>query len=336
MNHETGIQNHDYYIDNKKIDISVTGIIHKNFPHFDPDAVADKIVNGRRWGSDPSYKYYQVPKEDMIEAWSNAGKEASGLGSIMHMDIEMFYNYLAFVYKLYDFVNFDSEEKQYFTKDAKQVEWKKFVVDFCDEANSKDISNEQIRSVLCSRTPTYEEIVELRKLTKTVNMYSDHILRFFTNHSPEYEQFIDFYNSSRQEIFPFRTELIMFDEEYSLAGSIDMLFKDKHGNILIYDWKRSKEFKYDNKWQKGFGLLSHLDDCNINHYSLQLNMYRRILESKYGEKVTGMVLLRFHPNIDTFDKYEANVMNQEIQAILDNRKMSLEEMKKNETVASEM
>ena len=42
--------------------------------------------------------------------------------------------------------------------------------------------------------------------------------------------------------------------------------------------------------------LDHLPDTNYWHYSLQLNTYKRILEQKYGKKVTDMYLVCLHPN----------------------------------------
>lgn len=323
MNEETGIQNHDYYIDNKKIDISVTGVIHENFPHFDPEAVSEKIVKGKRWATDPSYTYYQMPQEQMIKQWKDAGTEASGLGSIMHMDIEMFYNYICFIYELHDFIQYDKQQRSAFCKDSVGVPWKEFIVKFYNECLEKNISVKMLREKLPRRTPTYDELSDFKKFTESIVTYPQHILRCFTNDSVEFKQFLNFYHKTKDSIFPYRTELIMFDDDHQLAGSIDMLFKDTEGRVLIYDWKRSKEFKYDNRWQKGFGLLSHLDDCNIIHYSLQLNMYRRILETHYGEKVAGMVLIRCHPNIETYDKYDADIMDKEISAILARRKERL-------------
>jgi hypothetical protein len=41
--------------------------------------------------------------------------------------------------------------------------------------------------------------------------------------------------------------------------------------------------------------LHHLPDCNYSHYSLQLNIYRYILESEYGYHVSGMFLGIVHP-----------------------------------------
>ena len=41
--------------------------------------------------------------------------------------------------------------------------------------------------------------------------------------------------------------------------------------------------------------LEHLPDSNYFHYALQLNIYRYILESEYGYRVSGMFLGVVHP-----------------------------------------
>lgn len=322
MNEETGIQNHDYYIDGEKIEKSVTGIIHDNFPHFDPETIANKIVNGNRWKKDPNYKYFQISKQDMMDQWKQAGNEASALGSIMHMDIEMFYNYVCFVKELYEFLSLQDQNK--FIKDSVNIAWKKKIVDFVEEAENKQIKQKEMLDLIKYPTPQFKRLVKFHNFTKNSTVYPENILRCFKNKTPEFCQFKEFYDTTRKNIFPFRTELIMFDEEYKLAGSIDMLFKDIEGNILIYDWKRSKEFKIINQYQRGLGKLAHLDDCNITHYSLQLNMYRKILQTKYNECVKEMVLIRMHPDIEKADKFEVAIMEDDIDLILENHKEYLD------------
>ncbi len=41
--------------------------------------------------------------------------------------------------------------------------------------------------------------------------------------------------------------------------------------------------------------LQHLPDSNYFHYALQLNLYRYVLESEYGFRVSGMFLGVVHP-----------------------------------------
>ena len=92
------------------------------------------------------------------------------------------------------------------------------------------------------------------------------------------------------ELKPYRTEGCVYYEELKLSGSIDMIFENPDGTLQIYDWKRCKEISYDSSFGKfaKTPCISHLPDTNFWHYSLQLNVYRAILELKYGKKVTGL------------------------------------------------
>jgi len=65
-----------------------------------------------------------------------------------------------------------------------------------------------------------------------------------------------------------------------------MVFEKEDGTLLIYDWKRSKEIKKTNPFNKWANKeeIEHLPDSNYWHYCLQLNTYKAILEDKYGQK----------------------------------------------------
>lgn len=118
------------------------------------------------------------------------------------------------------------------------------------------------------------------------------------NDSIEFNYFKNFQEEVGSKMTPYRTEWMVYHEEYRLAGSIDMIFENPDGTLQIYDWKRCKEIKKINAWDK-YAItpeLDHLPDTNYWHYSLQLNTYKRILEQKYGKKVTDMYLVCLHPN----------------------------------------
>jgi hypothetical protein len=57
-----------------------------------------------------------------------------------------------------------------------------------------------------------------------------------------------------------------------------MLFLNPDQTLSIYDWKFSKEIQTHSFGKKGLGPATELNDCNTTHYSLQLNLYREILE----------------------------------------------------------
>ena len=110
----------------------------------------------------------------------------------------------------------------------------------------------------------------------------------------------------------------------SLAGSIDMLFEDENGELIIYDWKRSKEIKENNSWEVGLYPLSHLPHANYWHYSLQLNIYKAILEKHYGKKVKEMYLLWLHPKNDNYIKLKVNDLSDDVELLFNERLNQLE------------
>jgi ATP-dependent exoDNAse (exonuclease V) beta subunit len=107
------------------------------------------------------------------------------------------------------------------------------------------------------------------------------------------------------DLVPYRTEWMIYDEELKLAGSIDMVYENPDGTLMIYDWKRCKEIVQVNNWNKYATnpLIKRMPDCNFWHYSLQLNTYKAILERKYGKTVTKLCLVRLHPTNEG-DSYE--------------------------------
>jgi hypothetical protein len=117
---------------------------------------------------------------------------------------------------------------------------------------------------------------------------------------------------------PYRTEWTVFDEDLRLAGSIDMCFKKPDDTIAIYDWKRSKEIKKTGGFMKFSKnpALSHIPDLNYWHYSLQLNIYKTILERKYGVNVSEMYLVCLHPNHTNYQRIEVTNMSVEVAGLV--------------------
>ena len=128
----------------------------------------------------------------------------------------------------------------------------------------------------------------------------------------EYEQFRLWHEKWIQPLHDsgngrvFRTEKQVFLEEYKLAGTIDILFDitkpdsdpGSPKQMWLLDWKRCKEFKGKNYWQKGFGPLNEFDDCNLVHYAVNLSLYRYILDVTENIKVPLHGLVRLHPDSD--------------------------------------
>lgn len=225
---------HKYYVDGEDIYTSVTTFNHHLFPSFNADKVAENCAKNKK------YVHYGKTKQEILDIWEVNRVSASGLGTIMHQQIEWFYN------------GYDTIRTQ----------------------PTESVSKE---------------------------------LQFFMQYLQQYPH-----------LEAYRTEWNVFDKELRLSGSIDMVYFNKATQTYnIYDWKRTKqiEFSYPG-WQKKeygyFPCVARLFNKNYYLYSLQLNVYKYILEKHYGLKITDMALVVLHPNHDAPQVIPVNDWSQSI------------------------
>ena len=99
--------------------------------------------------------------------------------------------------------------------------------------------------------------------------------------------------------------------------------KEEPLELIIYDWKRSKNIFMDNPYAQGFTPVEHLSDCNFNHYTLQLNTYKRILERNYNVRIVGMYIGVFHPDQQTYLTYTIPDESKTMDLLFQARKRNL-------------
>jgi hypothetical protein len=139
------------------------------------------------------------------------------------------------------------------------------------------------------------------------------------NRSIEYRYFLNF-TKDHNDMNVFRTEWKVYDESLKLAGTIDMCSMNHDGTISLYDWKRSKSIRRKNNFNQYCKIdnLNHLEDTNFNHYALQLNFYKYIIEKKYNLKVKNMFIVCLHPENKNNDYllYKIPTIQKEIENII--------------------
>lgn len=145
--------------------------------------------------------------------------------------------------------------------------------------------------------------------------------------SVEWEYFINFVRDF-PFMTPYRTEWMIYDEELKIAGSVDMVYLNDDGTVSIYDWKRCQNIVRVNVYNK-FALtpcISELHDTNYWHYSLQLNLYKYIIESKYNRLVSSMYLVQLHPDVDecNYVLHEVYPMTEGFHELMTDRKRFVE------------
>ena len=155
---------------------------------------------------------------------------------------------------------------------------------------------------------------------------SEHVILPHIKETTEWRYFMNFWREHGADLEPYRTEWEVWSEDHKLAGQIDMVYRRKSdGKFLIYDWKRSKEIKTENKFQTGLPPLQHLPDCNYWHYTLQLNVYRWFLENLYGLEIEDMYLLVLHPDNKNYKRVRLNRMDEEVETMLNCRLRAVKE-----------
>lgn len=109
-------------------------------------------------------------------------------------------------------------------------------------------------------------------------------------------------------------EHFMFDEESGICGQSDLVYVCD-GVVDIDDYKTNKEIKtrgygyqYDNP-QMMLGLMKHVEDCNFNHYALQLSIYMKLILLKNPHLKPGrMRICHITFENNGYDEYEFPIL----------------------------
>ena len=126
--------------------------------------------------------------------------------------------------------------------------------------------------------------------------------------------FCDYSKGNNHDFF---TEAIIYSEELRLAGTIDLLVHNKSNDTFsIIDWKTNKKID-QNSYQRKMGRkhpTSSLMDCNFTHYTLQMSLYKYILEEYYDFKVTNTKLI--HLTEDGYVEYNCDYLVTDIRNMI--------------------
>ena len=104
-----------------------------------------------------------------------------------------------------------------------------------------------------------------------------------------------FYNDYKDDLIHLIDEAVIGSEEFDIASAIDHIFIDKKTNDLyLVDYKTNSNIhKYENRASNMKIPLAHLKDTILNHYYLQLSLYKYIVELYSKLKVNKMFIVWF-------------------------------------------
>jgi hypothetical protein len=129
-----------------------------------------------------------------------------------------------------------------------------------------------------------------------------------------------FYNDVRGKLIPIRTEFVVYDRESLIGGMLDMLFFNvKAGEFQIWDWKTNKKFDREEKSRHLLNELCMIEDCDLEIYSLQLELYKYIIEKNTGIKLGDSYVVWFSHNNSTYEVIKTKNRRYDIETIVNLR-----------------
>jgi len=130
-----------------------------------------------------------------------------------------------------------------------------------------------------------------------------------------------FYNDTKDKLIPIKTEYVVYDGESLIGGMLDMLFYNvKAKEFQIWDWKTNKEFDKESKYGNYLsGDLCTIQDSDLEIYSLQLSLYKLIIEKNTGIKLGDSYIVWFSHNNPTYEIIKVNDRRYHAEIIMNDR-----------------
>lgn len=129
-------------------------------------------------------------------------------------------------------------------------------------------------------------------------------------HHPNYKHFESFLLEMQKsrpdwaQCTVYKQEWMIYDEFNYLCGTVDCVLQRPDGKHIVIDWKFCKEINKFNQFEKGLDFCDHLDSCNYVHYMIQVNLYRKILTSRYNLEIPSVYVVNVNPNDNKCAIYE--------------------------------
>jgi hypothetical protein len=255
---------------------------HSHFSKFDADAVIASMMRGKNWN--PTNKYWGLTANQIKQQWAESGNAAAKAGTQMHYEIECFMEGA-----LPPQTPIAGEKSPHHTPTT---------------GGQAPSTQTGVLGGPCPPT-THQDLL---------NYFGNENISHLSPH------FINFVKDT-PHLVPYRTEWLIYDEQVKISGSVDMVYENPDGSLMIYDWKRCVKIEKTNGFDKWATTecISHLPDSNFWHYALQLNTYKTIIERNYGKRVTDLCLVRLHPDSKTYELLKVPILEEEMRDLFNSR-----------------
>lgn len=190
---------------------------------------------------------------------------------------------------LFHEIEFSEADHKYFHKGAELLSATRFLKRFIPEFDQRGIaqrvaakSGRSVESIIAEWERSGEKS---RALGTAVHAHIENVLAGVKPipKSPipsEFEQWLSLWENHLRKTFrPSQVECVIGDHNWGIGGTVDaLMYNEQAGTYHLFDWKTGK-FETGNRYgQRLQGIFSSYDDCQLNRYSLQLSLYRLMIE----------------------------------------------------------
>jgi len=137
-----------------------------------------------------------------------------------------------------------------------------------------------------------------------------------------FNQADNFYNNYKDRLEHLADEFVVGSEEYDIASAIDHLFINKlTGGLVLVDYKTNSDIHKTERYAKNMKVpLTHLKDFTLNHYYIQLSIYKYLVEKYTNLKIEEMFIVYFSENIENYEIIDVPYLYKEVKNILELRR----------------
>ena len=129
----------------------------------------------------------------------------------------------------------------------------------------------------------------------------------------------NFYKDFKENLEHLADEFVIGSVKYDIASAIDHLFINKKtGGLILVDYKTNSNIRKNDKYAEMMKPpLTHLKDTTLNHYYIQLSIYRYFVEEIAKIKIEDMFIVYMSENIENYEIIKVPYLKKEVEDILE-------------------
>ncbi len=266
---------------------SVTSLKNLFFEPFDDVGTVNRYFD--KWSDDSGSKYYPLIslllndgdgvsarncKDIILTIWKSKGNLSIRRGRKLHGIIETYF--------LKDEESASLAVEENVARGVKKTPHPSDKTALC-EALALLVDSEDVESI--------SKIITTSQSPQTSPPSYNHVAEEFG----AFKRWCDEYVTGKYKFY--KTEWKIRCAKLNLVGVVDAAFVsiENPDEVFIVDWKRCASIDLENPFGR-MGKKAPFDvlpDCNFGHYSMQLNVYGRMIESEYSHlKVTRLAVVQ--------------------------------------------